>query len=1086
MRGNLLKKILILVAMFLFFISFSIIKVSAAEENSTVTTHYVLFDDLSKSEQQTIVKEQPKVSILYDKENFKLVYQKISTISGVSSPTSPIKSSYTSNSVTNSGGELPKAGETVTKPLFLTVGIVLVLITFGLLIWKRKQMKTMLVLFILAGGVGVASTVSAAESSLPNPTTQTLTKGNSIFSVDTTVSGYKYIGYIHNSSNDGQNSNTGTVTVKYQDDATGKAIAEDATLAGAIGAGYKSEQKTIAGYTFKEVVGTPSGMYTAAPQTVTYAYTKNVEIGTVTVKYQDEDGKTIAEDMTLTGNVGETYKAEQKTIAGYTFKEVVGTPSGMYTAAPQTVTYTYTKNVEVGTVTVKYQDEDGKTIAEDMTLTGNVGETYKAEQKTIAGYTDKEVVGNASGTFTTTAQTVTFVYAEDSEDIQSGTVTVKYQDDAGKTIAADTILTGNVGDAYTTEQKTIAGYTYKEVVGNASGTFASTAQTVSYVYVKDVQKGIVTANYQDTAGNTIAENVQLTGNIGEAYTTEQKTIAGYTFKEVVGNASGTFASTAQTVSYVYVKDIQKGTVIVKYQDAAGNTIAGDTTLTDKVGTLYTTEQKTITGYTFKEVIGNVSGTFTPEVQTVTYVYIKDIQTGIVTVSYQDTAGNTLEADAQLTGNVGSTYIAEQKTIPGYTFKEAIGNIAGTFTPEMQNVKFVYVKDTQKGTVIASYQDEAGNSIAEDVQLIGNSGDAYTTQQKIIAGYTFKEVIGNASGTFTPAVQTVTYVYVKDAQKGTVTVNYQDEAGNTLEANVLLTGNVGDAYTTEQKTIAGYTFKEVVGNTSGTFAPTAQTVTYIYVKDVQKGTVTVSYQDTAGNALEADVLLTGNVGDAYTTEQKTIAGYTFKEVVGNATGTFATTAQTVTYVYTKDVQKGTVTVKYQDAAGNELTADVLLTGNVGDAYTAEQKTIDGYTFKEVQGDAVGEFANGNKVVIFTYDKQIQAATITLQQSGFIDATNRGYIKPNFYKVTYYDLNGNIMKTEEINKDTTLVNETITSTVGDSYKVYSKVTYECYSVVTGERLIWGDYQLVANNPALTEGVLTGTTLTIEYTFKDLSWQ
>ncbi|MGL5897113.1 MAG: MucBP domain-containing protein, partial [Lactococcus lactis] len=44
---------------------------------------------------------------------------------------------------------------------------------------------------------------------------------------------------------------------------------------------------------------------------------------------------------------------------------------------------------------------------------------------------------------------------------------------------------------------------------------------------------------------------------------------------------------------------------------------------------------------------------------------------------------------------------------------------------------------------------------------------------------------------------------------------------------------------------------------------------------------------------------GNVGDDYTTEQKDIDGYTFKEVQGSATGTFTDQAQTVTYVYTKN-------------------------------------------------------------------------------------------------------------------------------------------------------------------------------------------
>ncbi|EPI39718.1 MucBP domain-containing protein, partial [Enterococcus faecalis] len=41
------------------------------------------------------------------------------------------------------------------------------------------------------------------------------------------------------------------------------------------------------------------------------------------------------------------------------------------------------------------------------------------------------------------------------------------------------------------------------------------------------------------------------------------------------------------------------------------------------------------------------------------------------------------------------------------------------------------------TVLSKYKDEQGNLISEDVVLTGNVGDTYTTEQKAIAGYTFK-------------------------------------------------------------------------------------------------------------------------------------------------------------------------------------------------------------------------------------------------------------------------------------------------------------------------------------------------------------
>ncbi|AYG01908.1 hypothetical protein D7I46_03355 [Lactococcus allomyrinae] len=61
-------------------------------------------------------------------------------------------------------------------------------------------------------------------------------------------------------------------------------------------------------------------------------------------------------------------------------------------------------------------------------------------------------------------------------------ITVLYQDENGKEIATPETLNGNIGDTYTTEQKNISGYTFKEVQGNTNGTFTDQAQTVIYVY----------------------------------------------------------------------------------------------------------------------------------------------------------------------------------------------------------------------------------------------------------------------------------------------------------------------------------------------------------------------------------------------------------------------------------------------------------------------------------------------------------------------------------------------------------------------------------------------------------------------------
>jgi len=490
-------------------------------------------------------------------------------------------------------------------------------------------------------------------------------------------------------------------------------------------------------------------------------------------------------------------------------------------------------------------------------------------------------------------------------NIPTSSVSSKYTDDLGNTIAATNVYTGKFGERYTTEQKIIEGYTFKEVQGNTSGTFTESGQFVTYIYSKNpIIGGDVTASYVDESGNEISSKVVLTGNVGESFTTEQKIIEGYTFKEVQGNSSGTFTESDQTVTYIYTKDpVAGGDVTASYVDESGNEISSKVILTGNVGESYTTEQKIIEGYTFKEVQGNTSGTFTESEQTVTYVYSKvPVAGGTVMARYIDENGEVIADNSFYTGNIGENYTIEQKTITGYTFKEVQGNPTGTFTEEEQTVTYVYTKNpVAGGTVTARYVDESGNPITENAVFIGNVGESYTTEQKIIAGYTYKEVQGNPTGTFTEEEQIVTYVYTKNpVAGGTVTARYVDESGNPITENAVFTGNVGENYTTEPKIIVGYTFKEVQGKSTGIFIESEQTITYVYTKNPTVGaTVTAKYVDENGNSILDSMIYTGNVGESYTTEQISIDGYTFVEVQGNPTGTFTEEEQTITYVYKKN-------------------------------------------------------------------------------------------------------------------------------------------------------------------------------------------
>ena len=267
----------------------------------------------------------------------------------------------------------------------------------------------------------------------------------------------------------------------------------------------------------------------------------------------------------------------------------------------------------------------------------------------------------------------------------------------------------------------------------------------------------------------------------------------------------------------------------------------------------------------------------------------------------------------------------------------------------------------------------------DLKALLTSGNI--TVPKIVIAYTYSatdsktdnigklpsEIDDNTGAYAVPFTRTLTND-IPD-KKSNITVKYIDISGNTISDNIVKTGNLGEPYTTEQKSIPGYTFKEVQGSASGQFTDQEQTVTYVYTKDpLAGGNVTVKYVDGAGNTISDNVVKSGNIGDDYSTDQKAIPGYTFKEVQGSASGQFTDQEQTVTYVYTKDPVAGAnVTAKYVDENGKTISDDVVKNGNIGDDYSTEQKAIPGYTFKEVQGSASGQFTDKEQTITYVYTK-----------------------------------------------------------------------------------------------------------------------
>ena len=141
----------------------------------------------------------------------------------------------------------------------------------------------------------------------------------------------------------------------------------------------------------------------------------------ITIHHVDESGKQIAEDTIFPGNLGDPYSIIGDPVAGYTLKAGQSPVTGIYDNdedKEREFTFIYIKSPESSApikgegVLVHYQDEQGRTIAPDEVLNGNIGDGYVSAAKDIAGYTLKTRPKNATGFFSDTIQNVIYVYSK--------------------------------------------------------------------------------------------------------------------------------------------------------------------------------------------------------------------------------------------------------------------------------------------------------------------------------------------------------------------------------------------------------------------------------------------------------------------------------------------------------------------------------------------------------------------------------------------------------------------------------------------------------------------------------------------------
>ena len=190
----------------------------------------------------------------------------------------------------------------------------------------------------------------------------------------------------------------------------------------------------------------------------------------------------------------------------------------------------------------------------------------------------------------------------------------------------------------------------------------------------------------------------------------------------------------------------------------------------------------------------------------------------------------------------------------------------------------------------------------------------------------------------------------------VVINYINETGDSIHPDQLISGNIGDAFDAStpeyQLEIDGYTLDKtkLPINMTGIFTNELQTVVYTYSKnDAIAAPVTVHYQDSDGNSIHPDQLISGNIGDAFdasTSEyQLEIDGFTLDQsrLPENMVGILSNQPISVLFIYEEDNLEATIRIKFVDDNGDAFKLPDLTTYLDG-GFVPFYPDLDKYTFK----------------------------------------------------------------------------------------------------------------------------------------------
>ena len=641
-------------------------------------------------------------------------------------------------------------------------------------------------------------------------------------------------------------------------------------------------------------------------------FTYTVAQGTVIANYVDEQGNTIAQQETTSGDIDTPYVTSQKTIPGYTFKASNGAAtSGNYAANDQTVNYVYTRNQ--GSIDVTYIDQTtGQTLSK-KDLSGGTGDSSNyTTTDTIKSYTDAgyELVSDnypSGGTvFTDTAQHYVvnlkqkLVVSSEQKQVNE---TIQYVYEDGSKAADDynappLNFTRSVITNQVTGEKTYGDWQAQN--GDSFGEVVSPTikgETADQLKI-DAISGI-TANSADIQKKVVYKRNQ--GTIDVTYI-DETTGQVLTKKDLSGG-------TDDPSNYTTADDIKSYTA-KGYELVSDDYPSGGTVFTDEPQHYVVKLKHGLTESTDKKAVNQVihyvyeGGGEAATDHNATVDFSRTITTDRVTndKTYGDWTADNGDSFASVTSPVIDGYTADQLKVSEMT----------GITVDTEDISVTVTYTRNQGTIDVTYIDETTGKILTTKDLSGGTGDdsGYTTADTI-KSYTDKgyELVSND--------------YPEDGTK------FADDPQHYI---VRLKHGLTEA--TENKTVnqvIHYVYED------GGEAATDHNATVDFSRTITTDRVTndKTYGDWTADNGDSFASVTSPVIDGYTADQLKVS-----EMTGI---TVDTEDISVTVTYTRN--QGTIDVTYIDETTGKILTTKDLSGGTGDdsGYTTAD-TIKSYTDK----------------------------------------------------------------------------------------------------------------------------------------------